>query len=72
MFIVMKNISKRNLNFENIGKLPFAGHLQILLVKLFNWWNKTNDVWIYLILIVVFISLMISAWSIYVIIGNIN
>lgn len=72
MFIVMKNISKRNLNFEFRGKLPFASHLQILLVKLFNWWNKTNDVWIYLILIVVFISLMISAWSIYVIIGNIN
>lgn len=68
----MKNISKRNLNFTLLLKLPFGHHLQIILIKLLNWWNKTNDIWIYLILAVVFFSLIISSWSIYIIIGNIK
>ena len=72
VIVIMKNISKRNLKFEFVRKLPFGDYLQILLIKLFNWWDKTNDVWIYLILITVFISLIISAWSIYIIISNIH
>ena len=72
VIMIMKSISKRNLKFEFVQKLPFGPYLQTLLLKLFNWWDKTNDIWIYLILIVVFFSLIISAWSIYIIIGNIH
>jgi len=72
VIMIMKSISKRNLKFEFVQKLPLGPYLQTLLIKLFNWWDKTNDIWIYLILMVVFFSLIISAWSIYIIIGNIH
>ena len=72
MIIIMKYISKRNYKFEFILKLPYGEYIQIIFIKLFNWWDKTNDIWIYLILSTVFISLIISAWSIYIIINNIH
>jgi hypothetical protein len=36
VIMIMKSISKRNLKFEFVQKLPFGPYLQTLLLKLFN------------------------------------
>ncbi len=72
VIIIMKFLSKKDTNFEFVLKLPFGNFIQKFLIIVFKWWDKTNDFWIYSILISIFISLIISAWSIDIIINNIH
>jgi len=72
VIIIMKAISKRNFKFKYALKLPKGVYIQELLIKIFKWWDKTNDFWLYSILICLFISLIVSAWSIGIIIDNIH
>ncbi len=72
VFIIMKNFSKRGLNFEFVKKLPLGDYIQIIFIKIFKWWDKTNILWIYLILIAILICMVISLWSISIILSNLN
>ena len=69
VFLIMKSISDRDLKLEFLNKLPF---IQTLLLKVFKWWGNTNVIWVYTILITVLISMIISAWSIYIILNNLS
>ena len=72
VFLVMKSFSKRNLKFEFVKKLPLGDYIQILFIKIFKWWDKTNILWVYLILIAILICMVISLWSISIILNNLN
>ena len=72
LIIIMKIISKKNYSFEFALKLPYGNLIQKSLIAIFKWWDRTNDFWIYSILVTIFISLIISAWSIGIIIDNIH
>lgn len=68
VFLIMKNLSKRNIKLEILSNIPM---LQALFLNLFKWWGKTNTIWVYLILINILICMIISAWSLHIIVNNI-
>jgi hypothetical protein len=68
----MKSISQYKWKLKFFKKLPFGNNIQLLLLKLISWWDKTNIIWVYVLLIAIFISILISTWSIYIIINNIT
>jgi len=68
----MKAISEKELKLDYIKKLPLANYIEPLLIKIFNIWKKTNVIWIYILLITIIICLIISIWSIAIIIKNIT
>jgi hypothetical protein len=72
VFLIMKNFGEHVPKFEFINKLPWGNHIQILLIKIIKWWSKTNILWIYVILVNILICMIISAWSIFIILNNIR
>jgi hypothetical protein len=72
IFLIMKAISEKDLKSDYIKKLPLANYIEPLLIKILNIWRKTNIIWIYILLITIIICLIISIWSIAIIIKNIT
>jgi hypothetical protein len=71
MFLIMKVISEKDFKLHFIKKLPWANYIEPLLIKILNIWKKTNIIWIYIILVTIIICLIISIWSISIILNNI-
>ena len=71
IFLIMKAISEKDIKLDYIKKLPLANYIKPLLIKVFNIWKKTNVILIYILLIIIIICLIISIWSIGIIIKNI-
>ena len=72
VFLIMKNISHLNLEFKFLEKLLYGKYIQSIMIKLFKWWGKASNIWVYIILINILICLIISTWSIYIILGHIK
>ena len=72
VILVMRDLSRLNLNFVFVTKLPYGILIKNILQKLLNWWSKTSNIWLYIILVNVLICLIISCICIYVILGNIK
>ncbi len=72
VFFLMKNISNLKLEFKFLEKLRYSKYTQSILIKIFKWWGKAKNIWIYALLINLLISLSISALSIYIILSHIR
>ncbi len=69
VFLLMKSLSSMNFKFEFLNNIPF---LKRLLLKVMHWWGKTSIIWVYMIIISILISIIISTWSIYIILNNVS
>lgn len=69
VFLIMKKISEHDIKLEFLKNIPL---IQGIFFKLFKWWGKTNIIWVYLILINILVCMMISAWSLHLIINNLS
>jgi hypothetical protein len=67
----MKAISEKDLKLDYLKKLPWANYIEPLLIKILDIWKKTNIIWIYILLVTIIICLIISIWSIGIILKNI-
>jgi hypothetical protein len=71
VFLIMKAISEKDLKLDYLKKLPWANYIEPLLIKILDIWKKTNIIWIYILLVTIIICLIISIWSIGIILKNI-
>lgn len=67
----MKNISKSDMKFDLVKKWPMANYIQYMLIYIFKLWKTTTDISIYIGLLFIISNIIISRWSLYVIINNI-
>jgi hypothetical protein len=65
----MKKLSEYDVKLEFLNKIPL---LQNIFLRLFEWWGKTNIIWVYFILINILICMIISAWSINLVINSLG
>ena len=71
LFLIMKNISISDMKFDLVKKWPMGNYVHYMLIYIFKFWKKTTDIWIYIGLFFIISNIIISTWSLYVVINNI-
>lgn len=72
IFLVIKFISDKNLKSNYIEKLPLNKFIKNIFTKIIKLWGNTSIVWVYILLKAVIICMVISIWSISIILSNIS
>jgi hypothetical protein len=65
IILIIKFILSSNINFDRLNKYPLGNYINRFLVKFISIWQKSNNFWIFFIIIVVIIFNILSSFSIY-------
>lgn len=72
VFLIMISVNEKGFNLSYIKALPFGKYTVKIIEIIIKLWSKTSTMWIYVILGFIILCMLISIWSLSLIVNHLK